>query len=866
MNPREFCREAGYNSTVLLTFNFDPLFFERIILPDLWAGGTGDVLVIADSSQTIEAAPRWCGQLRNLGRRYQLVTANVRGLFHPKAILRFGPATAAVWLGSGNLSSGGWGGNRELTSAWLAGTDLTDTGRWLVDFLDQLAGWCPGGLGHDVIARIQESTWYQTTSPLDSDAASPVLWSNGSLSLSDQLAARWEGRRFTNAVILTGSTDRNGAQLRWLHDTFGVEQCTIGLDQSRVEFQPKKIRNLPLDVDVRHLSGGAPIHAKMLWLEGADGTAAAVGSANSSTAAWLLAPDHGGNIETLCIYDNASEEEFLHLLNAVRSEDAVPAQLKQRQKGSPGNGEVPTKTVRVGEVAWEPNGREITVVFNEKIEAGVNVCLTLGSFTVPLETTDPSRRQWIGNEPRLSYDRETMFGKVIIIGADGIERVADVWVNDLAELRHATKGRHITDALRSLSRAGTSSDQNRVLADLHRISVALLSEPDSFPDPHFRSPADVGSPTDDTAVPIDPDQFIRSLNELDDEDHTSGRTNGRAYTLTLMGVMRALFELDSSEGDESEDEATLEPEAGSLEWDTAVSPTQDEPEVEPANDEAVSSKNRQRLRHQMGEFIEHLGDPSFAEFCTATQMTQAVAYPLAVAALGLKGGWVDREDACEWTVKIFDILFRQSFRILKVKGLLNATKTVYCREDQLSRFSQAVGDGTLWVALLTGLSRIPWTGTRGRFERALFLRAVYRNRDLLAASDSGRMSSLINRVEETASRETITDLAPKAARVLDKLEEDLSRRWDALLSEQLEARVSHQEDDLLWRSSGGWAEVRSPSTASRTSEIEAYLHTRADVRHVKADYWVNVTRAAESSSAIQKMLRALGALPEGLTN
>ncbi len=41
MNPREFCKEGAYPIAILLTFDFDPLFFERIVLPDLWRGGAG---------------------------------------------------------------------------------------------------------------------------------------------------------------------------------------------------------------------------------------------------------------------------------------------------------------------------------------------------------------------------------------------------------------------------------------------------------------------------------------------------------------------------------------------------------------------------------------------------------------------------------------------------------------------------------------------------------------------------------------------------------------------------------------------------------------------------------------------------------
>ena len=35
MNPRLFCRERAYHKALLLTYSFDPIFFEQVVLPDL---------------------------------------------------------------------------------------------------------------------------------------------------------------------------------------------------------------------------------------------------------------------------------------------------------------------------------------------------------------------------------------------------------------------------------------------------------------------------------------------------------------------------------------------------------------------------------------------------------------------------------------------------------------------------------------------------------------------------------------------------------------------------------------------------------------------------------------------------------------
>ena len=57
MNPRTFCREGTYESAVCVTYSFDPIFFERVVLHDLWSGGSRDVLIIADAAQACHRTP-----------------------------------------------------------------------------------------------------------------------------------------------------------------------------------------------------------------------------------------------------------------------------------------------------------------------------------------------------------------------------------------------------------------------------------------------------------------------------------------------------------------------------------------------------------------------------------------------------------------------------------------------------------------------------------------------------------------------------------------------------------------------------------------------------------------------------------------
>jgi len=88
MKPRIFCREYRYPRVLALTYSFDPLFFERIIMKDLNYGGSTDITIVGDRNELQEAVSRYAGQFNFLGKNYLLTPANTRKAFHPKLLLR----------------------------------------------------------------------------------------------------------------------------------------------------------------------------------------------------------------------------------------------------------------------------------------------------------------------------------------------------------------------------------------------------------------------------------------------------------------------------------------------------------------------------------------------------------------------------------------------------------------------------------------------------------------------------------------------------------------------------------------------------------------------------------------------------------
>ena len=98
------------------------------------------------------------------------------------------------WNGTnqlGNLTSGGWGGNRELATSWKFGPGQSDQGVWLRPLLASISAWCSGSHEKTVIERALGLGWVDSL-PASSDEIQPaLLFSQVNLPLATQLAARW---------------------------------------------------------------------------------------------------------------------------------------------------------------------------------------------------------------------------------------------------------------------------------------------------------------------------------------------------------------------------------------------------------------------------------------------------------------------------------------------------------------------------------------------------------------------------------------------------------------------------------------------------------------------------------------------------
>lgn len=834
MNPRHFCRERAFHKTLLLTYSFDPIFFEQIILPDLWAGRSGDILAIGDRAQVLAATTARTGQLWHLGKHYVLAPARHEGAFHPKVILRLGAREGAVLIGSGNLTNSGWAGNQEIGTSWRIGPDHADQGAWLDGFLVEVMRWCSSDLERDTIARMRDTPWLSLAH--ESASSSDLIFSRRHMTLASLLVERWAGRRFDEVKILTGSTDEAGAFLRWAHTALGVRRATIALTPARASFVPDRLADLPMDLRLVEAPPERPMHAKFYWFEGEQGAAAAMGSANCSAAAWLIPPDRGGNIETVVVYDDADSDAYGDVLKIFDRPPSLPEILLGRKHVAEPDVDPAKEPYRLHGVRWDRELGQMHVLLDPVPTPGSTVELLLGAKAFPM-TQVQAALAWSCTAPDV-LEEGTTFASVRITFDGRAFTTEPRWVDDLMALRIASQSARFLEPFKGLERATTSSEQRQMLEDLQEVAYALFNETAAFRDTTRHGSSD--RQLEAVAPPVDPSDLVCRLEEGTESKLSMPDT--RNETLSISGILRMLFDIG---GDSEDAVAEVEHENGDGSEDVKELPRLPESREQSASDAhvqapIVEARFRERLASQIGTFLSNMRSQEFADRCSATQMVQAAAFPLAVAVRGRRHGWVSPTLAERWIIEVVSVLFRG----VGPRGipLLKAVESRYVNNGQSEVFADVVGDGTLWIALVSLFAGSQWHGPGAFMEKAIALRELFESPVLTRSARPDRVKSLVGRVRVDEASHYLTDIAPTARTRLAELEAALVPIWNNEVNEQRERRITNREGDVLWRERVGWAICLEESVLQ--NEVPTRVRLRGHEMQVKAGFYVNVSEAA----------------------
>ena len=385
-------------------------------------------------------------------------------------------------------------------------------------------------------------------------------------------------------------------------------------------------------------------------------------------------------------------------------------------------------------------------------------------------------------------------------------------------------------------------------------STALTSlvSTSSFRDPTFGR-ADRKTKDDAPSAPVNPNDLIVHLEESHEALPHLG--SARPGSLSLTGILRLLFEAETEDartpaaaGDEDIDEGQM-PEGPTKPKQQAKS---EQPGV---GSEAppIEARFRERLAAQINTFLTEMSAAAFAERCTATQMVQAVSFPLAVALRGQRRGWVTEELAETWALEIFSILFRS--RGAGSGGLLSVVEQRYAQNGKKDTFDDVVGDGTLWLVLVATLGGANWHGVGTEIDKAVALREVFAAPQLLASAKPDRIAGLLGKIRIEDARSYVAHVAPTVSRLLCEIERTLLPVWESEMRGQGERGITHKLGDLLWREKVGWAVCLAETQARAGQSINVRL--RGVEKNVMPGYYVNVSEVCHRYPALGRLIEEL---------
>jgi len=421
------------------------------------------------------------------------------------------------------------------------------------------------------------------------------------------------------------------------------------------------------------------------------------------------------------------------------------------------------------------------------------------------------------------------------------------WLEDVESLEALRAKTIDISAITGLAGSSRAGDPGQTLRDIAKLSHCLLghwtAEEERLVTPETPEKTVPKTP----ALPVTPEQIFRSLDDIRENRHPLASVMG-AGGYSLAGIMRLVFGEADTRADPTADDVVgdeLRDKGGG-----APEEPPDDEERENKRGEAkealpeVSDSDRSRLIRQVERFVDSLAEPGFAGRCTARQLQQAVAFPLACSLLAVRGDWVQTQaDRDGWRAIVRRVC---ELLLVATPGLKRDAKAVgtlvqrvadrFSHNGRTDEFEGIIGDGTLWVLLLAVA-----TGMRvglDAFERDLLLVDVLDYAPLRSQRSAVQLAELCSIVQVDDRTGKWIESAKQAADRVRVLHSRLAPLQAGLPAIQ---KGRPQVGDWLWNESAGFARLEGLSDGVLAS---VHIRRRAETRpNVRLTFYVNLRLA-----------------------
>jgi hypothetical protein len=318
---------------LLTTFGFDPMFFERRVLPSKALSRARRILVFMDSNEWGKVlASR--EPIRALNQRYLVVPVTGRsGVFHPKIGILLSEQRVRAYCGSTNLTRAGFTFNIELINCVSADVSQVSPPaaqplvRSAFELFQHIADGASGNGAELARQWLHEAriSW-RFGEPAGEVDRSVELLHTADHGLLDQCLDRI-GETTEEILIVSPFWDSDLRQLTCFREHWPNARIRVVAQSGTSNLDPEQLRRVLPNAHVESpVGGGRVLHAKLVAWRSGTKWSCLVGSANCTDAAWA-----GRNLEA-CVFIAEASAMVAQLF--VGEVSLQPLALDAFEKGS----------------------------------------------------------------------------------------------------------------------------------------------------------------------------------------------------------------------------------------------------------------------------------------------------------------------------------------------------------------------------------------------------------------------------------------------------------------------------------------------------------------------------------------------------
>ena len=329
-----------FHSCILSTFSFDYNFFDFQLRRQLQRIGVMNTIVLVDARQLDDSFARFSQNTDYLLKDYTVIPIENKLCFHPKVMLFFGEENIAMHIGSGNLTSGGFGKNHELFSTLISSDKesklypLINCGaNYLLNYLNDKKGFVQRQIDwireHCNLLNINED--YSDVNQVEIDSALSISFvSNQNESIYKSLKEIIPTQDIVEIDIVSPFFDKECDFVNQLIQDFPNAIISIFLQNGKVEYNFNSISTDRINyfdwsattIGKRKFKSGEKYnHSKVFIFKSANNKYFYHGSANATISAFGLG--NLSNNEAGLLYESKIQEFDVGLSPKVKLEQEI---------------------------------------------------------------------------------------------------------------------------------------------------------------------------------------------------------------------------------------------------------------------------------------------------------------------------------------------------------------------------------------------------------------------------------------------------------------------------------------------------------------------------------------------------------------